>query len=146
MQLDARYGDPIFVANAIQPMENYGKLVDHYRERWAAYGHDPARARVGSGGLLFVGKTSQQVRDALCPYYEAQRTDRDPTRDRRRRTGRGLFAGSPEEIVDRVGTYRERFGHDLMIFGPQIGGIPYGRVAESLDLFAAEVAPYLRSL
>ncbi|WP_093274095.1 LLM class flavin-dependent oxidoreductase [Saccharopolyspora shandongensis] len=157
--LAARFGDPIFVANAIQPMENYGKLVDHYRERWAAYGRDPAQAGVGSGRLLFVGKTSQQAREELRPYYEAQWTDRDPTRDRGgvgdEPTGQtlesniaagGLFAGSPQEIVDKVGTYRERFGHDLMIFGPQIGGMPYGPVADSLDLFATEVAPHLRSL
>lgn len=155
-ELAARNGDPIFVANAIQPMENYGRLIDHYRRQWELHGHDPALARVGSGGMLFVAKTSQRARDVLRPYYEAQWIDRDPTRDRggvgdepagatleRNIAAGGLFAGSPQEIVDKVGTYRERYGHDLMIFGPQIGGMSYPLVAESLDLFAAEVAPQL---
>ncbi|GAA2795314.1 LLM class flavin-dependent oxidoreductase [Saccharopolyspora taberi] len=155
--LAAKHGDPIFVANAIQPMENYGVLVDHYRERWEHYGHDPKQARVGSGGMLFVGKTSQQARDDLRPYYEALWADRDPTRDRggigdepaghtleSNIAGGGLFAGSPQEIIDKIGVYRERFGHDVMIFGVQVGGLPYGKVAESLELFATEVLPQLR--
>lgn len=30
-------------------MEKYAGLIRHYRERWAAYGHDPAGAVVGAG-------------------------------------------------------------------------------------------------
>ena len=155
--LAAKHGDPIFVANAIQPMENYGALVDHYRERWEFHGRDPALARVGSGGGLYVGKTSQQAREELRPYYESQWTHRDPTRDRggigdepvghtlESNIARGgLFAGSPQEVVDKIGTYRQRFGHDLMIFGVELGGLPYERIAASLELFAAEVLPELR--
>ncbi|WP_217617425.1 LLM class flavin-dependent oxidoreductase, partial [Cellulomonas sp. GbtcB1] len=49
VELAARWGDPVVTANALQPRENYAVLLDHYRVQYAAHGHDPARAYVGSG-------------------------------------------------------------------------------------------------
>jgi len=42
VDLAAKWGDPLFSANALQPRENYQVLIDHYREQYAAAGHDPA--------------------------------------------------------------------------------------------------------
>ncbi|AOS63365.1 LLM class flavin-dependent oxidoreductase [Actinoalloteichus hymeniacidonis] len=158
-ELAARHGEPIFVANAIQPLENYARLVDHYRRVWAEQGHDPAAARVGCGGQLYIGRSSQAARSELRPYYEALWSDRDPTRDRggigdepsgttledHVRDG-GLFTGSPAEVIDKIGRYHERLGQDTMIFGVELGGLPPARVADSLFRFAEEVAPALRAL
>lgn len=55
VELAARYGDPLFSANVTNPIEPYAELVDHYRERWAHYGHDPADALVGAGSAGFYG-------------------------------------------------------------------------------------------
>lgn len=49
VDLAARYGDPLFSANVTNPVEPYAELVPHYRERWVAYGRDPADALVGAG-------------------------------------------------------------------------------------------------
>ncbi len=37
----AQYGDPVFSANVTNPIEPYAELIEYYRDRWAAYGHDP---------------------------------------------------------------------------------------------------------
>jgi alkanesulfonate monooxygenase SsuD/methylene tetrahydromethanopterin reductase-like flavin-dependent oxidoreductase (luciferase family) len=38
--LAAKWGDPLFTANAIRPRENYQVLIDHYRDEYARHGHD----------------------------------------------------------------------------------------------------------
>ena len=59
-ELAARWGDPLFSANGFHPLEKYAGLIRHYRERWEAYGRDPAAAVVGAGfNGLYVKKTSQ---------------------------------------------------------------------------------------
>src|SRR5690606_8842663 len=73
VELAARYGDPVVSANALQPRENYQVLIDHYRERYAAHGHDPAYAFVGAGsGGLFLADTTEEAVEQYRPIYEGQ--------------------------------------------------------------------------
>lgn len=48
-ELAAQFGEPIFSSNSFHPQAKYRALIEHYRERLAYYGHDPARAVVGAG-------------------------------------------------------------------------------------------------
>ena len=92
VELAARYGDPLFSANVTNPVEPYAELVAHYRERWAAHGHDPADALVGAGTAAFhVAATSQQAIEEFRPAF-AQRLARSPSGSGCRRVpdGRGL--------------------------------------------------------
>jgi alkanesulfonate monooxygenase SsuD/methylene tetrahydromethanopterin reductase-like flavin-dependent oxidoreductase (luciferase family) len=69
--LAARWGDPLFSANAIQPRANYQVLIDHYRAEYARHGHDPRYAYVGAGsGFLFLADTTQEARERYGPIYE----------------------------------------------------------------------------
>src|SRR6202012_1739086 len=69
--LAARWGDPLFRANAIQPRENYQVLIEAYREQPARHGHDPRYAYVGAGaGFLFLADTTQEPRERYGPVYE----------------------------------------------------------------------------
>ena len=69
--LAAKWGDPLFSANAIQPGANYKVLIDHYREEYARRGHDPRCAYVAAGsGFLFLADTTQEVRERFGPVYE----------------------------------------------------------------------------
>ena len=46
-------------------------MVAHYRERWAAHGHDPADALVGAGTAGFhVARTSQQALVEYRPVFK----------------------------------------------------------------------------
>ena len=63
VDLAARYGDPLFSANVTNPIEPYAELIEHYRERWVHYGHDPAQLTVGAGSAgLSVRPRSQDAR------------------------------------------------------------------------------------
>ncbi|MEU5683154.1 LLM class flavin-dependent oxidoreductase [Streptomyces venezuelae] len=157
-ELAARHGDPLFTANAVQPRSAYASLIGHYRERFEAYGHDPARARVaaGSGGLL-IADTAEQAVSRYKELYEAKvaqtfrpdlegragyntpfRTIEDAIAD-----GPQLI-GSPQQIIDKILGYHAVYGHDLQSITVDGFGLARGEQIETLQRFAEEIAPVVR--
>lgn len=156
VELAARHGDPIFSANAMNPIEQYAALVRHYRAVWAETGRDPAQATVGAGHVLHVARTSQEAKAAYRPVYEefvaavakadhslpGTRTDYADYDDYLARSS--ALVGSPQEVLDKVGRYHEAFGNTVISVGGHPGRLDRTAWADSLELFQAEVAPTLR--
>ncbi|CDR12806.1 LLM class flavin-dependent oxidoreductase [Streptomyces iranensis] len=157
-ELAARHGDPLFTANAIQPREAYAELIRHYRERFEAYGHDPATAHVAAGsGGLFIADTTRRAVEQYKDYYEARvrqnfkphladkpgyntpfRTIEDAIEN-----GPQLI-GSPQQIIDKILTYHELYRHDLQSITVDGIGLSRSRQTETLQRFAEEIAPVVR--
>ncbi|QIS10921.1 LLM class flavin-dependent oxidoreductase [Nocardia arthritidis] len=152
VELAARHGDPLFSANVTNPIEPYAELVRHYRERWEHYGHNPADALVGAGTAGFhVARTSQEALAVYRPIFESklalarahglpivfETLDDFVTRS-------SALVGSPEQVIDKVGRYHERFGHEIIHLSAERDGRTEDRYRGSLELFQAEVAPELR--
>ena len=55
-----------------------------------------------------------------------------------------LFMGSPQQIVDKILYEYELFGHRRFLAQIDIGGLPYAKVAEVIELLATDVAPVVR--
>ena len=152
VDLAARYGDPLFSANVTNPIEPYAELIGYYRERWEHYGHDPARAAVGAGTAGFhAAPTSQQALANYRPVFEGylgfqKRLGLDPVfptlEDFAERSS--ALIGSPEQIIDKVHRYHERFGHSVLHLQAEPGGLTPAQHRDSLELFQSAVAPALR--
>jgi alkanesulfonate monooxygenase SsuD/methylene tetrahydromethanopterin reductase-like flavin-dependent oxidoreductase (luciferase family) len=152
VELAAKYGDPLFSANVTNPIEPYAELIDHYRERWAHHGHDPADALVGAGSAGYhAAKRSQDAVAAYRPVYEARLalfkklgvTPVFPTlEDAIERSS--ILVGSPEQIIDKVQRYHRRFGHEVMHVAADADGLPKEQHRRSLELFQSDIAPVLR--
>jgi alkanesulfonate monooxygenase SsuD/methylene tetrahydromethanopterin reductase-like flavin-dependent oxidoreductase (luciferase family) len=154
--LAARWGDPLFSANAIQPRANYKVLIDHYRSEYARHGHDPRYAYVGAGsGFLFLADTTQEARERYGPVYEQvvalfNRAGNHTPGNEMTFTDiddaikRGpVLVGSPQQIIDKIMYFREAFGHDLQSFSlPTM--IPHEQQMDMLSRLAAEVIPVVR--
>lgn len=153
VDLAARYGDPLFSANVTHPIDPYAELIDHYRERWEHYGHDPADAPVGAGSAgLYVARTSQEAIATYRPVFEARV-------EFQRRLGlpivfptledaierSSILVGSPQQVIDKVLRYHKRFGHEVMHVAADADGLTQAQHRASLELFQAEVAPVLRA-
>ncbi|MEU2876687.1 LLM class flavin-dependent oxidoreductase [Streptomyces sp. NPDC007070] len=153
VDLAARYGDPLFSANVTHPIEPYAELIDHYRERWEHYGHDPARIAVGAGSAgLHVARTSQEALDAYRPVFESnlafQREHGLPVvfetlEDYAERSS--ALIGSPQQVIEKVHRYHERFGHTVLHVHADASGLTDAQHRDSLELFQGEVAPVLRT-
>jgi alkanesulfonate monooxygenase SsuD/methylene tetrahydromethanopterin reductase-like flavin-dependent oxidoreductase (luciferase family) len=150
--LAARWGDPLFSANGFHPLETYARLVRHYRERWQAYGRDPADAVVGAGcGAVYVARTSQEALGTFRPYFHAYlrtaaaRQHQPPFTSVEDVIARGpALVGSPQQVLEKVHHVHEAFGHEILGIGVDGFGIPVPHQRASLELFFAEVAPLLR--
>ncbi|WP_067696181.1 LLM class flavin-dependent oxidoreductase [Nocardia jejuensis] len=148
----AQHGDPLFSANVTYPIDSYAELVDHYRERWAAYGHDPAEALVGAGTAGFlITPDSQTAVDAYRPIFEARQAVArkfnqpivfESVEDFVARSS--ALIGSPQQVLDKLSRYHERLGHEVVHFSADGDGRTEKQHRESLELFQAQVAPELR--
>ncbi|MFB4290948.1 LLM class flavin-dependent oxidoreductase [Nonomuraea sp. ATR24] len=152
VELAARYGDPLFSANVTNPIEPYAELIDHYRERWAHHGHDPADALVGAGTAgFYTARTSQEAIATYRPIYDARIAllaelgvrPVFPTLEDAIERG-SILVGSPQQIVDKVLRYHKRFGHEVMHLHADADGLTPRRHRDALELFQAEIAPALR--
>jgi alkanesulfonate monooxygenase SsuD/methylene tetrahydromethanopterin reductase-like flavin-dependent oxidoreductase (luciferase family) len=152
VDLAARYGDPLFSANVTNPIEPYAELVRYYRERWAHYGHDPALIAVGAGSAgYYATRNSQEALAVYRPIFTAQRefqrklglqpvfSDLEDFVERS-----SALIGSPQQVIDKVHRYHDRFGHSVLHLHADAGGLTDMQHRDSLELFQSEIAPVLR--
>lgn len=157
-ELAAKHGDPLFTANAIQPREAYAKLIAHYRERFEAYGHDPADARVaaGSGGLLIADSSQAaveqykelyeaRVRQTFKPHLAGKAGYNTPFRTIEDAIAGGpQLIGSPQQIIDKILGWHTVYRHDLQSITVDGFGLSRPEQLETLQRFAEEIAPVVR--
>ncbi|MCX5043134.1 LLM class flavin-dependent oxidoreductase [Aldersonia sp. NBC_00410] len=153
VELAAHYGDPVFSANVTYPIEPYGELIDHYRHAWVEGGRDPADAVVGAGTAgFYVAPTSQQAVTAYEPIFAARLAHArlaglpvvfDSIADFVERSS--ALVGSPEQVIDKVGRYHDRLGHEVIHLSADSDGLTPGAHRSSLELFQSDVAPVLRA-
>jgi alkanesulfonate monooxygenase SsuD/methylene tetrahydromethanopterin reductase-like flavin-dependent oxidoreductase (luciferase family) len=158
VDLAAELGLPLMLPSVLAPALDFAPLVERYRRRFAAAGHDPAAARVGCCHHVHVQRDSQTARSSWKPYYEnyLRFVDRVWSRrelihakakvdlDYERLLERVAICGSPAEVVDRIAAAREILGLDVHLAMFDLGGLPPANVARAMELYAADVAPQLR--
>jgi alkanesulfonate monooxygenase SsuD/methylene tetrahydromethanopterin reductase-like flavin-dependent oxidoreductase (luciferase family) len=152
LELAAKWGDPLFSANAIQPRDNYTRLIDLYRESYAAHGHDPRYAYVGAGAsFMYIADTTREAREQFGPLYEqivkifvSRPGNATPYRDIDHAIAEGpVLVGSPEQVVEKIMYFHAGFSHDLQSFSlPTM--LPFDQQTEMLQRFATEVIPVVR--
>jgi len=153
-ELAAKHGDPLFSANAIQPKENYKKLIDHYKNAYEQAGHDPAARYVGSGsgaGGVYLADSTKAAIKEFGPVYEALTNRRDvpgnntPYRSIEHAVQEGpLLVGSPEFVAAKILDYHQSFGHDLQSISLPTTQ-PFAAQIQTLERFAKEVIPLVNT-
>ena len=118
----ARYADE-FNANFVAPAEAAG-LYSRVKDACRAEGRDPASMTFTIAHTVCCGKDDADLR------RRAAAIGRDPDQLRT-----GAIAGSPEEIVDRIGQYAEAGASTVYLQVLDLGDLAH------LELLAAEVLP-----
>lgn len=130
-------------------------LMDLYRSTGLQANHDPAQLKTGVTSYLHIEKTSQQAIDEFYPYHAHYFDQLGRSRGRAMHLSRGeyeqaaslegaYFVGSPQQIIDKLLYQYEMFGHQRFMAQIDLGGLPYSKVAQTIELLAAEVAPVVR--
>lgn len=148
-----RHGLPLYLAILGQPAR-FAPLAELYRHSADAVGHSDDTLRVGVTSHFYVEPTSQGARDTFYPYYSryignnmpgarGQLLPRDAF-DAWAGSRGALFAGSPQEIIDKILWEHELLGHDRFLAQIGLGGLPYADTARSIELLATDVLPVIR--
>ena len=147
-----RHGLPLYLAILGEP-DRFAPLADLYRQTGRRHGHG-AGLRVGVTSHFYVEETSQGARDTFYPYYSGYIGNNMPSA-RGRALPRdafeawagpngALFAGSPQEVVDKILWERSLLGHDRFLAQIGLGGLPFVDTARSIELLATEILPVIR--
>jgi alkanesulfonate monooxygenase SsuD/methylene tetrahydromethanopterin reductase-like flavin-dependent oxidoreductase (luciferase family) len=153
----ADLGLPVILANISKPPADFAGQIAAYRRRHAEKGHAAGARKVAIATHAHVAKDSQTTLDEFYPHYNAYFRAHVPRAgftgevsrevyDKRAAADGPIFVGSPQQIVDKLMYEHELFGHDRFLAQIDIGGLPYKKVAQSIELMAAHVLPALRGL
>lgn len=138
VDLAAKWGDPLFSANVTNPIDPSAELIRYYRQRWEFYKHDPAAAIVGASTAGFsTARTSQEALEVYRPIFEGRLAlQRSPGLDAVSPTledfveRSSALIGSPQQIIDKVHHYHERFGHQVLNLRADGDGRPRSSTAK----------------
>ena len=130
-------------------------FMDLYRSAGLQAKHDPAQLKTGVTSYLHIEKTSQQAINEFYPYHAHYFDQLGRSRGRIMRLSRSdyergaslegaYFVGSPQQIIDKLLYQHEMFGHQRFMAQIDIGGLPFNKVAQTIELLATEVAPVVR--
>jgi len=148
-------GLPLNLANIGGESARFKPFIDLYRQTGLAAGHASGDLNVAISGHLHVQRDSQRARDKFFPQYTHYMRHNPPQRDQgwefsqreyeQLASPRGaLFVGSPEEIADKILYEHELFGHRRFLAQIDIGGVPYAKVAQVIELLAGDVLPIVK--
>ena len=150
-----RLGLPMAMALLLGPVTFHLETIELYREAAEQAGHDAAALPVSivAGGL--VGRTSQQARDGMYPYFAQGMLDNNHQRgagfliprtafDAQASPQGGLLVGSPQEVIDKLLTYHEVYGLERAIIQMGFGGMPQTEHLKAIERLGTEVAPVVR--
>lgn len=152
VELAATHGLPALIAG-FRP-GSYADFADHYREKFAAAGHDPSSARIASLSTVVVSHDADRVRAEYKAYWEKMvraagqrdvRVQRVAAQDFDDLAGPNgqILIGTPEYIAERLVAIHRELRHDLHLLQVDNGLGPEG-TQDTMRLIAEEVAPLVR--
>ncbi len=130
-------------------------LVETYRKAGIQAGHKLEALQVAITSHGYIANTTEQAMNDYYPHYanyvsrfmsgpgqsalmsrEHFDTLADPLS--------ALAVGSPELLVEKILAQHELFGHNRFMAQFDIGGMPFSKVASSIELLATKVMPVVR--
>jgi alkanesulfonate monooxygenase SsuD/methylene tetrahydromethanopterin reductase-like flavin-dependent oxidoreductase (luciferase family) len=158
LDLAARLGLDLMLPSAFGDPGIFAPTAEKYRELFAAAGHSRT-PRIGACWHVNVDTTSQRAKARWEPRYRAyfemfsailHRVNPDPPKFAKKAfdfdflTTRGpAIVGSPEEVVDRLGTVTQTLQADVNLVYIDMGGQPTAEFTAMVELLGSEVMPRL---
>jgi alkanesulfonate monooxygenase SsuD/methylene tetrahydromethanopterin reductase-like flavin-dependent oxidoreductase (luciferase family) len=150
-----RLGLPMALAQLLGPLTLHEETVRLYRASAARAGHDPDTLPISINAHGYVGRTSQEARDVMYPYFAKGMKDNNHQRgqgmllprrvfEAEASAGAGLLVGSPQEVIDKLLAYHEVFGISRAIIQMGFGGMPQKEHLAAIERLGLEVAPVVR--
>jgi alkanesulfonate monooxygenase SsuD/methylene tetrahydromethanopterin reductase-like flavin-dependent oxidoreductase (luciferase family) len=156
--LAARHGLGLMLPSAFGSPTMFDPIVNFYRERFESYEHTERAPQIGCCWHVNVARYSATARARWEPRY---RQYHQWLNELLRRVNPALpdffkpfdyewlltkgpaIAGSPAEVVDRLGRLGEMLGAEHHLLYLDMGGMPAGEFIDMVELIGAEVVPQI---
>lgn len=163
--LAAQLGLPLMLPSVIQPPTAFAPMAEKYRESFEDRGFGPPL--VGALSHLHVARDFDSVRARYAPRHSeymdwvgqqllpwglepilppGESMPALPAADfDLMRTEGPLVAGSPQQVVDRLGEFIQACQLDRYLFHVDDGALPQEALFDCLELLTSEVLPQIRA-
>lgn len=150
-----RLGLPMALALLLGPVTFHEQTVELYRTSAEQAGHDAHALPISINTHGYVGRTSQEARETMYPYFAKGMMENNHQRGQglllpraafqaQASPGTGLLVGSSQEIIDKLLAYHELYGLNRAIIQMGFGGMPQKEHLEAIERLGTEVAPVVR--
>lgn len=150
----AALGLPIAYAVIGGRISRFSPLINLYHEAAKQYNILGADTRVAIASPGYIAEDAQDAKDTFWKAWGATmetlgkvRGFAVPTRahyDAESNRDGALFAGSPDEIADRIIELHKKVGHSRHFFQMDVGQLPHDKFLRSIELLGTQVAPRVR--
>jgi alkanesulfonate monooxygenase SsuD/methylene tetrahydromethanopterin reductase-like flavin-dependent oxidoreductase (luciferase family) len=159
----ARQGYKLLTIGFVKPVVEFAALTRAYRDAWRAAGHVPGAYEIGTLYHSVVhedGATARELALGAITRFLTQlkETEALATNPRPARVSpidnlsikdlisqSRLVAGSPSEVAEMLSFLQSEVGFTQVDLRFQFGGLSFETARHSMELFAREVMPKLRS-
>jgi len=151
----AELGLPMFLGILGGTPEHWANYGHAYRRAWSEAGHPPEAADIAVAVHGFVADDDRQakatylereLRMFVAGMAEIGHVGAPPSgRERDYEAAGMVFAGSPNEIADRILHLHHLLGHSRQILQMDVGGMPHVAFLRSIELLGTEVLPRIRN-
>ncbi|MFE5395976.1 LLM class flavin-dependent oxidoreductase [Streptomyces sp. NPDC056568] len=148
-------GLPMFLGVLGGTPEHWAQYGHAYRNAWTQAGHPADQADIAIAVHGYVADNSQNARVTYLDHEHRMMTDgmaeigrpAPPRTDRAAALGPGgmVFAGSPNEIADRILHLHRLLGHRRQILQMDVGGLPHRDYLHAVELLGTQVLPQVRT-
>ncbi|GGA78159.1 LLM class flavin-dependent oxidoreductase [Ornithinibacillus halotolerans] len=151
-----RLGTGLTIAMIGGTHERFLPLINAYRDAGISEGFTNRDLKISVSGHGYIANTMDQAKNEFYPHYShylkaineqrGMRSGLLPRNVFEQMTGLEsvMFIGSPQEIIEKVLYQHELYGHSRFMLQTDIGGVPFKKIAKTIELLATEVAPVLR--
>lgn len=150
----AELGLPMFLGILGGSPDHWAQYGHAYRKAWAEAGHPAEEADIAVAVHGFVGENGREAKATYLEHEahmfqtgsaEIGRPMRAPVgRENDLEPGGMVFAGSADEIADRILHLHERLGHSRQIFQMDVGGLPHDSFLKGIELLGSQVLPQIQ--
>lgn len=134
--------------------QHWANMASLYREAARRAGRDPGTLDISVASHGFIAEDGNVAKETFFQHeraamaaHAAERGIPLPGRSRvdaNYGPGGMVFAGSPEEIAERLVDFHRVLGHSRQIIQMDLGHMPHGDVLRSIELLGTEVLPKVR--
>ena len=148
-------GLPVILANISQPPANFVSQIAAYRQRHAERGHNASTQKVAIATHVHVAKDSQTALNEFTPItapisantrHALTSLAKCPVTSTKSAPGPAVQSSlaAPNRSSTNSCTSASYSRHDRFLGQVDIGGLPYTKVATSIELLATQVLPAIR--